>query len=505
MLYEQGRGVQKNEALAQGYFTVACNLGEAAGCTNVGLVYLQGRGVDKDEALAEWYFTTACDRGHAAGCFHLASLLDQRGGTEKDAVRVRALRRVCNGGGGDGEGCFRLANALKEGRGVNKDEERAFALFLKACDQGSMAGCVAAGLLYEQGYGTANADTREALYTKACNGGDAAGCFHLGALLGWADDKARAAELWAKACARGNHQACASLADRLAEGVGVAKDEARAAALYTKACDVGDASSCFKLGVLVEEGRGAAKDRARATALFQGVCDAGDVKGCIKVYSTTCDGGDASGCLELGLLFDQGRGVKQDRARAAALFSKACKGGNSSGCTAEKLKKHFSTILSALANRTFSECREPAPSDAILATANKVRIVAQSSDLPQADLNVRFEPWRGVSPLFTELGKAKGIDRFEVGSQLLSAPAILVIDVEAFVEPVEKSNTGNFFGWFTPGRLTVRLVRFDSKARPTCQKRVTIRNGNLTVEPGSNWVTAAHDQLRDLIPGSFGY
>jgi uncharacterized protein len=97
----------------------------------------------------------------------------------------------------------------------------------------------------------------------------------------------------------------------------VSKDEARAAALFTKACDAGSALGCSNLGILFEQGRGVGKDEARAAAL----------------YTKACDAGNEGGCYFLGNMFVEGRGVGKDEARAASLLTKACDRGFAPGCS----------------------------------------------------------------------------------------------------------------------------------------------------------------------------
>jgi TPR repeat protein len=51
-----------------------------------------------------------------------------------------------------------------------------------------------------------------------------------------------------------------------------------------------------------------------------------------------CDGGEAMGCDGLAGMYAQGRGVAQDKAKAAELYQKACDGGNTVACHHEDQK-----------------------------------------------------------------------------------------------------------------------------------------------------------------------
>ena len=67
-------------------------------------------------------------------------------------------------------------------------------------------------------------------------------------------------------------------------------------------CDEGYGKGCFNLANRFMHGRGVRKDRARAAAL----------------YTKACDEGIAQGCLDLGVLLALGDGVAKDEARAMA-------------------------------------------------------------------------------------------------------------------------------------------------------------------------------------------
>ena len=59
-----------------------------------------------------------------------------------------------------------------------------------------------------------------------------------------------------------------------------------------------------------------------------------------ELYVKACDGGDNSACYNLGVMYDNGKGVKQDYFKAKELFGKACDLGDQGGCDAyAKLNK----------------------------------------------------------------------------------------------------------------------------------------------------------------------
>lgn len=129
-------------------------------------------------------------------------------------------------------------------------------------------------------------------------------------------DRAKAVELFAKACDDDDILSCAMLGHIYRNGDGVVQDYTKAVALLEKACDAKELESCATLGVLYVTGEGAAKDVARAYALF----------------SDACERHDSTGCGNLGLMYDQGLGVPKDQARAAELYEYACERGKADAC-----------------------------------------------------------------------------------------------------------------------------------------------------------------------------
>jgi TPR repeat protein len=83
-----------------------------------------------------------------------------------------------------------------------------------------------------------------------------------------------------------------------------------------KQCSAGDAPSCARLGFMYESGKGIGVDDARAYQFYQRACDAGSIDGCVG----------------LGFLFSKGRFVNRDLVRAAKMFRDACERGHARAC-----------------------------------------------------------------------------------------------------------------------------------------------------------------------------
>src|SRR5689334_7019543 len=95
-------------------------------------------------------------------------------------------------------------------------------------------------------------------------------------------------------------------------GTGVAVDDKLASTLLTKGCEeLKYDNACSNLGYLYDTGRGVWKDQAKANELYQRACDGDDA--------------DGYGCSALGTNYLYGQsGLEKDEAKAAKLFQLAC-------------------------------------------------------------------------------------------------------------------------------------------------------------------------------------
>ena len=78
---------------------------------------------------------------------------------------------------------------------------------------------------------------------------------------------------------------------------------------------------CYNLGVMYVEGQGVRQDYHKARELYKKACD--------MKY--------ASACNNLGFLYDNGQGVRQNRSIAKQYYGKACDLGQQVGCDNYKL------------------------------------------------------------------------------------------------------------------------------------------------------------------------
>jgi len=101
------------------------------------------------------------------------------------------------------------------------------------------------------------------------------GCQYFGGRRGFAQDEAKAYDLFTKAVAQGHIKAAHNLALCFDQGRGVDQDFTRAAEMYYKAAENGVAESMFGLGVCYEKGRGMLADTQKARDWYKKAADKG--------------------------------------------------------------------------------------------------------------------------------------------------------------------------------------------------------------------------------------
>lgn len=92
-------------------------------------------------------------------------------------------------------------------------------------------------------------------------------------------------------------------------------------AFFERLCQAGGRISCFSLGILYDEGQGVRQDYYKAHEL----------------YKKACDMKHGAACNNLGSLYNNGQGVRQNRSTAKQYFGKACDLGIQMGCDNYKL------------------------------------------------------------------------------------------------------------------------------------------------------------------------
>ena len=257
LLYQSGEGVTKDTPRAVDLYRRACSDGGAHGCFVNGFASDGARGVERPK-IAAALFDAACEKGVAVGCFDLGNLYEMGEGVPRDPARLDALwRKACDGG--VVRGCNYLALRYETGApGLRPDPAKAVALFEKACqEKHDTSSCYNLALLYANGKAVAR-DAKRAtdLFEKACDptedparGGPGRAACYQTALLSMEDParSARAVALFRELCDKGGQAACLMSGK---DGAGRAPVSG-APEIFKKACAAGDKDACG-----VAQGRG---------------------------------------------------------------------------------------------------------------------------------------------------------------------------------------------------------------------------------------------------------
>ena len=86
--------------------------------------------------------------------------------------------------------------------------------------------------------------------------------------------------------------------------------------VWEASCQRGDYSSCLFLGIAYDEGDGVKQDKFKA----------------VEFYTKACELRDGMGCTNLGVMYNKGEGVKLDKRRALEFYGKACDLKEELGC-----------------------------------------------------------------------------------------------------------------------------------------------------------------------------
>jgi TPR repeat protein/membrane associated rhomboid family serine protease len=218
------------------------------------------------------------------------------------------------------------------------------------CGLGAGGACLAAAREVRLISGGRDSPAARDYMERGCRAGSGASCTALGLTLVGPAGGAAAARPLAMACELGDAEGCRLWGMLLDAGQGVPRDVPRAMVAYERGCDGRDAFACLRLANAVHQGRGIARDPKRAAALALESCDLGEPRGCtlrgmqlvagndmsggIRQFERACSAGESIACTELGELFETGRGVPRDVARAAnSYYAPACARGMAVACT----------------------------------------------------------------------------------------------------------------------------------------------------------------------------
>ena len=292
----------------------------------------------KDEKAVECY-QKAIDLGYDDALFALAELYEKQG---KEEDMIRLLVKAGNQGNieamhrlethfeeiedyrsairwtekqallGDADAMWWMGVRYREGEVVEKDLKKAFDWFLKSARAGHNGAMWWLGDCYRDGEGTEE-DIGEAIkwYEKSAALGNSYAMGRLGMLYdegnGVPEDPVLGAEWYRKSAEAGNAQGMYYLALDYEYGTGVEQDDEEAKKWYRKAADEGYAPAQRRMG-----GYSAADEM---------------YTGALHWYEMAAEQGDAESMNRIGVLYANGKGVRQDANKAFGWFQRSAEAG----------------------------------------------------------------------------------------------------------------------------------------------------------------------------------
>jgi len=299
------------------WYRKAAEANSAIGMVRLGKMFNEGRGVPQDQAIAATWFSRAAAAGSGAAMVELSALYSRAGGPGHFNLAKDALEKAIRAGD------LRAPVALAKLYLVRGEYQLAEATLKKPAEAGNAEAALQLAELYlmnQPGPEQHNAARRWlALAEKALAGDDEqAARIALNYLkLPDAGSIEHGASVLEGLVRKNNAPAMSLLATALLNGMGVKPDPARAEALLRRAIQLGDDGARFILAKAYRDGVGLARDPSRAIALYR------------EIYNE--EPGDTKVQLALGDAYARGEGVAQDRTLAAEFYAQAARQGDPEG------------------------------------------------------------------------------------------------------------------------------------------------------------------------------
>ncbi len=152
MMYDEGRGMGQDKALAVTWYTRAALAGDHRANERLGYMYRDGAGIKRDEKQSAQFFKRAADAGLNLSALEYGVALDEgRGVSQNDAEAATYYRRAAESG--SVQAARRLGRLYERGDGVGKSEAEAAKFYRQAADKGDRDGQYYLGRLYKDGKG----------------------------------------------------------------------------------------------------------------------------------------------------------------------------------------------------------------------------------------------------------------------------------------------------------------------------------------------------------------
>ncbi|RHZ68640.1 hypothetical protein Glove_294g145 [Diversispora epigaea] len=220
-----------------------------------------------------------------------------------------------------------LAKMHLDGQVVEKDIHKAFQIYSKVADEGSIIALNEMANFYRSGFGVKK-DLEKAfeLYLKLAKGYPVAQ-FNVGECYtdgkGTTKDEAKGFQWCLRSANAGNVNAIRTVGYYYFVGKGVGKNEKKAFKWNLKAAEKGDLKSQYNLGNSYENGSGIDKDQAKA----------------FEWYKKSAENDHTNSQYKLGKLFYEGCGTEKDNLKAIYWLNKAKENGHTSNLLEKIINK----------------------------------------------------------------------------------------------------------------------------------------------------------------------
>jgi TPR repeat protein len=277
-IYDRGKEYYNTKNFDQAFywFRIAASQGNADGQNGLGTMYSQGKGVKLNHQKAMEYFHKAAEQGHAKAKANLGVMFER---TENYQDAFKWFYEAALQGYAFGQ--VKLGNMYRYGKGTAQDNGKAVYWYREAAKQGDADAQCNLGMMYQYGKGVDRSLIQSVeWYHKAANQGHADAQNYLGFMY---------------------HN-----------GKGVEKSEKHAVYWYHKATDQEHAYAQYNLGTVYEYG----KEEQNAIEAN-------------KWYCKAFEQANEEGLFRLlGIMYENGKGTKQDRNKARDYYFKATEQGD---------------------------------------------------------------------------------------------------------------------------------------------------------------------------------
>jgi len=299
------------------WYRKAADANSATAMVRLGKMFNEGRGVPQDQALAATWFSRAAAAGSGAAMVELSALYSRAGGPGHFNLAREVLEKAIRTS--DPRAPIALAK-LYLARG---ERPLAEATLKRAAEGGNPEAALQLAEVYLSGQPSAEQQSAARRWLAAAEkvlATDDVQASRIALLyLKLPDDSSiqHGSSTLETLVRKNNAEAMTALATSLLQGTGVKRDPARAEALFRRAIQLGHDGARFILAKAYRDGDGVPRDPAQAVALYR------------EIYNE--EPGDTKVQLALGDAFARGEGVSQDRRVAADFYAQAARQGDPDG------------------------------------------------------------------------------------------------------------------------------------------------------------------------------